>query len=91
MVTDDIWVLIGKKLSGEATAQELQALERFFSDTANTHIIAHLEQMWQMPDAETTQNPTEEIDKRWNIFRRKLLPDSQAPIRLNSGRKIKTK
>lgn len=77
MAADDIWVLIGKKLSNEATAEDLQALERFIAeDEQNRHTLAKLEQIWRISDIQATPKPHEDTDKRWAKFRRRLMQEA---------------
>ena len=89
MAANDIWTLTGKKLSGEATAQELQELENLVAnnESAKQTIVA-MEQMWQTLDNKTTKTTIKEIDKRWEAFRLKLIPDPEAS---NAISKIKIK
>jgi transmembrane sensor len=86
MAANDIWVLTGKKLSGEATLQELEVLKALAASNESTkQTLAAIEQMWQTLDNKTN---TKEIDKRWEAFRLKLIPNPEAP---NAISKIKIK
>ena len=77
MAADDIWILIGKKLANEATAEDLQALERFVAENAkNRHTLAKLEQIWRISDIQTTPKPIEDADKRWKKFKRSLMQEA---------------
>lgn len=87
MAANDIWTLAGKKLSGEATLQELEALKALAASNESTkQTLAVIEQMWQTLDNKTTKINTKEIDKRWEAFRLKLIPIPEAP---NAISKIK--
>ena len=73
MVTDDIWVLIGKKVSAEATPQELLELESFIAENeAYGPAIANLEQLWRVTNA--ALKPATDIEKKWEQFRLKISP-----------------
>jgi hypothetical protein len=89
MAANDIWTLIAKKLSGEATLPELEELQNLAANNESTkQTIDALEQMWQMLNNQTTKPTPEDIDKSWEAFRQKLIPNPETP---NAVSKTKTK
>ena len=80
MAANDIWTLTGKKLSGEATLQELEELRNLVANNEGTkQIIVALQQVWQTPDNAPDQKTTKGMDKRWEVFRLKLTPTPETP------------
>jgi ferric-dicitrate binding protein FerR (iron transport regulator) len=65
-----IWTLIGKKLNGEASPEELRELEELLQqDGAERYPIHLLEEIWK------SQHPAkqnEELEGRWSAFEAKL-------------------
>lgn len=65
-----IWTLIGKKLSGEATPEELRELDELLQQNgAERYPVSLLEEIWQ------SQNPAklnEELENKWAAFEDKL-------------------
>jgi len=89
MAADDIWTLIAKKLSGEASTRELKALKSLVADNASLkQTIITLELAWQATDKQTT---TSDLGKKWESFRLKLTPDPRHQANLSTNRKIKIK
>lgn len=78
MVANRIWILIGKKVSGEATPQELSELEHLVANSGDSiHTITGLEQMWRTVNIESVHKSDEEIDQRWERFKGKIESDEQ--------------
>jgi hypothetical protein len=76
MAADDIWALTGKKLSGEASPQELRALKNLVDgNESNTRALLYLEQMWLVSGTQTPPK-LDDINKKWDNFKRKLKPAS---------------
>jgi transmembrane sensor len=67
---NNIWILIGKKLSGEATAEELLELEELLRQgAADQYPIALLEDLWR---AQNEVPAREKITSKWDAFEAKL-------------------
>ncbi|WP_184544653.1 FecR family protein [Mucilaginibacter sp. FT3.2] len=67
---NNIWILIGKKLSGEATAEELLELEELLRQgAADQYPLDLLEDMWR---AENQALPAEKLASKWDAFEAKL-------------------
>lgn len=65
-----IWILIGKKLSGEATPEELRELDELLQQNgAERYPVYLLEEIWK------SQNPAklnDELENKWAAFETKL-------------------
>jgi transmembrane sensor len=87
---NNIWILIGKKLSGEATAEELLELEELLQQgVADQYPLAQLEEIWKREHQETA---AEKLETKWLAFETKLdnadkveaeeAPQSESPEQL---------
>lgn len=90
MVANRIWILIGKKLSGEATLQELEELKDLVADSGDSvNSIGEFEQMLLTVNIESTHKSDEEIAERWEQFKHKLDPEPKViSIKQSSKRKF---
>lgn len=90
MVANRIWILIGKKVSGEATPQELEELQSLVADSGDSiHTITSLEQMWRTVNIESVHRSDAEIDQRWQQFKHKLpLQTPVVAIKKNNKRRL---
>lgn len=78
MVANRIWILLGKKVSGEATPQELEELQSLITDSDDSiDTIDGLEQMWQTVNVDVPTKTEREIDERWNSFKHKLNTETE--------------
>jgi len=86
MVANRIWILIGKKVSGEATLQELEELKSLVADSGDSvNTIGEFEQMLQTVNIESTHISDEEIAERWELFKHKLAPEPKIlPLKQNN-------
>ncbi|MDN3583995.1 FecR family protein [Mucilaginibacter flavus] len=67
---NNIWILIGKKLSGEATAEELLELEELLQQgAADLYPLDMLEQIWKAENQPKSINTSED---KWSAFESKL-------------------
>lgn len=67
---NNIWILIGKKLSGEATAEELLELEELLQQgIADQYPLALLEEIWRK---ENETKADEKLKSKWLAFENKL-------------------
>jgi transmembrane sensor len=89
MVANRIWILIGKKLSGEATPQEMEELKGLVADSGDSvNSIGEFEQMLLTVNIESTHKSDEEIAERWEQFKHKLDPEPKViPIKQNNKRR----
>nr|WP_294795528.1 FecR domain-containing protein [uncultured Mucilaginibacter sp.] len=89
MVANRIWILIGKKVSGEATLQELEELQGLIANSGDSgHTIDELEQMLLTFNIESTHKSDEEINERWEQFKSKLDPKLKVvPLKRSNKRK----
>lgn len=62
-----IWILIAKKLSGEATEEELRELEQFFNESGSNSPLETLEHVWKQTSAPKT-NTDEDLEAKWTAF-----------------------
>lgn len=89
MVINRIWILIGKKVSGEATRQELEELDCLMADGSDgAQTIGELEHLWQNANTEPTPKTAEEIHKNWLNFKTRL-PAENKIIKLKTRSKFK--
>ncbi|SDE33542.1 FecR family protein [Mucilaginibacter pineti] len=66
---NNIWILIGKKLSGEASSEELRELEELLQQVEDQYPLALLEDIWK----KTNQTPADEkLENKWKAFETKL-------------------
>jgi transmembrane sensor len=86
MVANRIWILIGKKVSAEATPHELEELQSLVADSGDSiHTITGLEEMWRTVNIESIHKSEMEIDERWERFKHKLEPQAHViPLRKRS-------
>jgi transmembrane sensor len=66
---NNIWILIGKKLNGEASAEELLELEELLKlDLADQYQLAILEELWK------TNSPVidSDLENKWRAFEAKF-------------------
>lgn len=67
---NNIWILIGKKLSGEATAEELLELEELLRQGgADLYPVDMLESLWRQEDS---SKAGEKLESKWAAFEDKL-------------------
>ena len=67
---NNIWILIGKKLSGEATAEELLELEELLQQgAADQYPLDMLEEIWKAEHQTKTSTKSED---KWSAFESKL-------------------
>lgn len=67
----NIWILIAKKLNGEATAEELQELDPLLADPDNDISVDALTELWQRTSTPAQQDSTE-LDEKWDRFNARL-------------------
>jgi len=88
MVANRIWILIGKKVSGEATFQELEELQSLIVDSGDSGTtIEELEQTLLTVNTESPHKSDEEIDERWNQFKQKIAPEPVIVPMQRSGKR----
>ncbi|PJJ83722.1 FecR family protein [Mucilaginibacter auburnensis] len=76
MVANRIWILLGKKVSGEATPQELEELQSLIAGSEEGFdAIGGLEQMLHTVNVDTVGKSEEEIDARWQRFKKNLITE----------------
>jgi len=69
---------MGKKVSGEATLQELDELQSLVANSGDSgHTIDELEQTLLTVNIEPTHKTDEEIDERWSQFKKKIEPEPE--------------
>lgn len=90
MVANRIWILIGKKVSGEATLQELEELQSLIANSGDSGTtIDELEQTLLTVNIESPHKSDEEIDERWNQFKKKIAPEPMVvPLQRSGKRKF---
>lgn len=89
MVANRIWILLGKKVSGEATPQELEELDLLIQgNDEGLDAIGGLEKMLHSVNVDAIGRSEEEIDERWNKFRKKLATEADSVIALNPAKKL---
>jgi len=68
---NNIWILIGKKLSGNATAEELLELEELLRENgiADIYSLSLLEEIWKNQYQEKSNN---NLEQKWDAFEAKL-------------------
>jgi transmembrane sensor len=76
MSTDRIWVLLGKKKSGEASAEELQELELLMSSVPSSGFTNEiLDKIWEAP---LHTIPESKISStRWDLIQKKIAGSGQ--------------
>jgi len=69
---NNIWILIGKKLSGNATAEELLELEELLRENgiADMYSLSLLEEIWKNQYQEKLADNN--LEKKWDAFEAKL-------------------
>src|SRR3954469_17498871 len=73
MDANRIWVLIGKKIAGNATPVEITELESLMAECAdNAYPLRELEEMWLLDKNQPTDKTPEEIKERWESFKTNL-------------------
>ncbi len=78
MVANRIWILLGKKVSGEATPQELEELQSLIAGSEEgIDAIGGLEQMLHTVNVDTVGKSEEEIDARWQRFKKNLITEDK--------------
>jgi transmembrane sensor len=88
MVANRIWILIGKKVSGEATLQELEELQSLIANSGdNGHTIDELEQTLLTVNIESPHKSDEEIEEKWNQFKKKIAPEPAVVALQRSGKR----
>ena len=90
MVANRIWILIGKKVSGEATLQELEELQSLIANSGDSgHTIEELEHTLLTVNIESPHKSDDEIDEKWNEFKKKIAPEPVViPLQRGSKRKF---
>ncbi|MFD0750408.1 FecR family protein [Mucilaginibacter calamicampi] len=90
MVANRIWILIGKKVSGEATLQELEELQSLIASSGDSgHTIDELEQTLLTVNIESPHKSDEEIEERWSQFKKKIAPEPEViPLQRNGKRRF---
>ncbi|MGY3214173.1 FecR family protein [Mucilaginibacter sp. HD30] len=90
MVANRIWILIGKKVSGEATLQELEELQSLIANSGDSgHTIEELEHTLLAVTIESPHKSDDEIDERWNEFKKQIAPEPAViPLQRGSKRNI---
>lgn len=73
MDANRIWVLIGKKIAGNATPDEVTELESLMAECAdNAYPLRELEEMWLLDKNQPTDRTPDEIKVRWENFKTNL-------------------
>lgn len=73
MNTDNLWVLLAKKLSGEASFEELAQLEELLqSGVADNYPVSEIETYWKERGESPSVLSLIELTERWNRFEAKL-------------------
>ncbi|WP_207534825.1 FecR family protein [Desertivirga arenae] len=73
MNSQDLWILLGKKLNGEASRQELEQLENYLnSGLGNIYPIEVLEEYWRSNQTEAPAHLSSSIEKKWQRFEKRL-------------------
>jgi transmembrane sensor len=67
----NIWILIAKKLNGEATAEELRELDALLAESEDEVSMEALTQLWEKTSAPAKQ-ATGELDEKWDRFNARL-------------------
>lgn len=90
MVANRIWILIGKKVSGEATLQELEELQSLIANSGDSgHTIEELEQTLLTVSIDSPHKSDDEIDERWNQFKKKITPEPEVvPLQRSAKRRL---
>lgn len=69
MKSDSLWLLIGKKLNGEATFEELAYLEKLVNEgIIDQHSIDAVEKYWHESSSLPVVQSEEDFDKKWSKF-----------------------
>jgi ferric-dicitrate binding protein FerR (iron transport regulator) len=63
----NLWTLLGKKLNGEANAQEQEKLEELLrgEERGNSHLIEFIEEAWTRMRTSSHPPDKETLDRRW--------------------------
>lgn len=78
MMVNRVWILIGKKVSGEATQLELEELECLLADGGEgNQTVTELEQLWRNTKPDIAEQSQYQIDSRWQRFKTKLSDDKR--------------
>lgn len=79
MDVNRIWILIGKKVSGEATQQDIDELNGLLSGRIdNMYPLHELEEMWRSGKTEKRHLSPPQINERWQRFKQ-TLPENNMP------------
>lgn len=83
MDVNRIWVLIGKKLTGNATQEDIAELDSLMAGRIDTmYPIRELEKTWRAIKGQSNIKSPSEVDKKWRQFKSKLPTEpSIVPIR----------
>jgi len=98
MNTENLWILLAKKLSGEASFEELVQLEELLkSGVADGYSISEIEAYWKNRQGVPSALSLKELTKRWNRFeanldeataREDLLPETTLiPLKAKSNKR----
>ncbi|MEO8886184.1 MAG: FecR family protein [Mucilaginibacter sp.] len=83
MDANRIWVLIGKKIAGNATPAELTELESLMAECVdNAYPLRELEEMWLLDNQPNDKTP-EEIKEKWENFKKNLPAAKTQVISIN--------
>ncbi|WP_207425752.1 FecR family protein [Pedobacter sp. SYSU D00535] len=73
MDSGKLWILVGKKLSGEATSLELHQLEQFLdAGFSEIYPVEEIERYWHQNPLTPPKDIQAYLDKKWDRFERKL-------------------
>ncbi len=83
MDVNRIWVLIGKKLTGNATPEDIAELDSLMAGRIDTmYPVRELEKTWRAIKGQSDIKSPLEVDKKWENFKSKLPAESSIiPIR----------
>jgi ferric-dicitrate binding protein FerR (iron transport regulator) len=72
-----LWTLLGKKLNGEATAQEREKLEELLrgDERRNSHLIEFIEEAWLRMRASHRPFDQQTLDRRWEHLSQRLFSE----------------
>lgn len=71
MMINNIWILIGKKLSEEASEEELRELYELIRQSGQGYPLEVLEQIW-VRNAGDSKKSNDELEKKWGALEAKL-------------------
>ncbi|MCW3101345.1 MAG: hypothetical protein JWL77_6963, partial [Chthonomonadaceae bacterium] len=81
MDINHIWILLGKKITGEATPEEIAELEDHLSGRMDgIYPIRELEEMWLSGKTEKDLKSPFQVKEKWERFKSKLPQDELQPV-----------